>query len=440
MRNIDDNNEEIQEPAWFAEAEAAYLASRATDTQKELSGSNSNGQSSDSDEEEAGADAPASPSPAELKAACASLVSKPDILSVIDETLRATGFAGPTWPVQLVALAIYSRHLSKPVSVVLRGESASGKSHIIKRALEFASPEAHYGFTAMSAKALYYEDAELSHRMLVAYEGQGLVNDTLAYAIRSLLSEGRLEYRYVDFESRANVSVTKEGPTGLITSTAGRLDYELGTRVMTISTDDSPDITAAIMLAEADQAEGNLAVADTEAFHALDRWIGLNRVAVVVPFARRLSVATDSRAVRMRRDFPSVLGLVQAHALLHRESRSTNELGHLLATVDDYAAVHGLVSDLVAYASGEAVPPEIRETVDVVRELITPPRFDGVTVADVAKELDIHRTSAQRRLNRAVSMGFLSRSDRRPGQASLYEWERGVPGDSSVLPDPDDLR
>ncbi len=421
----------------FEAAEAEYLSKRAA-SEKGSPDSDSNGESSDPDGEEAGADAPASPSPAELKAACASLVSKPDILSVIDETLRATGFAGPTWPVQLVALAIYSRHLGRPVSVVLRGASASGKSHTIKRALEFAAPEAHYAFTAMSAKALFYDDADLSHTMLVVYEGEGLMNDTLAYAVRSLLSEGRLDYRYTDFESKSTVKVSKEGPTGLITSTAGKIDYELGTRVVSIPTDDSPDITAAIMLAEAEHAEGKLDVANTAEFQAFDRWLGLNRATVIVPFARRLSEGTDSRAVRMRRDFSSILGLIQAHALMHQESRSKDDGGQIVATVDDYAVVHRLVADLVAYASGEAVPPEIRETVDVVGSMGVDNQ--GVTIADIAEALEIHRTSAQRRVKRAVAMGFLSRGDARAGQAGFVRWESSVPGDVPVLPDPDDLR
>jgi len=435
---IGDSTTETHPHEEFAQAEAKYLASRAANNKEGLSGSDSGNESSDSNGEEVGADAPASPTPEELKAACETLAASPDLLSVLDEALRSTGFAGPTWPVQLVVLAIYSRHLAKPVSVVLRGASASGKSHIIKRALDFAAPEAHYAFTAMSSKALYYDDADLSHRMLVAYEGEGLMNDTLAYAVRSLLSEGRLDYRYTDFESKSVVKIEKDGPTGLITSTAGKIDYELGTRVVSIPTDDSPDITAAIMLAEADQAEGNLEIADTEEFQALDRWIGLDRVSVVVPFARKLSEATDSRAVRMRRDFSSILGLIQAHALMHQATRARDAQGKILANIDDYAAVHRLVADLVAYSSGEAVPPEVRETVDAVGKICMDVTFARVDT--VAKELGLHRTSAQRRLSRAVGMGFISREDVRPGRGITYSWENPVPGDVPVMPDPDDLR
>lgn len=377
---------------------------------------------------------PAPQSLAEAEATCAELASHKDILSVVDQTLRDTGFAGPTWPVQLVTLAIFSRHLDRPVSVVLRGESASGKSHIIKRALEFAASEAHYAFTAMSSKALFYDDTDLSHKMLVAYEGEGLMNDHLAYAVRSLLSEGRLDYRYTDYESKSVVSISKEGPAGLITSTAGKIDYELGTRVISIPTDDSPDVTAAIMGAEADQASGNVAEAELDEFSALDLWIGGDRKTVLVPFARRLSEATDSRAVRMRRDFSSILGLVQAHALMHQRGREINDAGQVVATLDDYAAVHHLVGDLIAYTAGDSVPPEIRETVEFIRNS----RSTELTVSEIADGLGLHRTSVSRRVRRAEAVGYLKRSSSH-ARVPYYSLDAHVPGDSAVLPHPSEL-
>ena len=40
--------------------------------------------------------------------------------------------------------------------------------------------------------------------------------------------------------------------------------------------------------------------------------------------------------------------LIRAHALLHQATRLKDESGRVVATLDDYRAVHALVADLVA--------------------------------------------------------------------------------------------
>lgn len=444
--DVDPLTDEVLEfdahPEFDEAAEAEFLSGqeqRAKGEAGDVNEGDADGATEDEDGEE-----PPPPTAEELEAECRELLGTTDILSVVDAMLQGSGFAGPTWPVQLLTLALYSRHLDKPVSIVVRGESASGKSYAIKRALEFASTDAHHAFTAMSDKALYYDKTDYSHLMLVAYEGESMKNDSVALAMRTLLSEGVLVYQVTDFESKSVIELKKEGPTGLITSTAGRIDYELGTRVISIPIDDSPDATKAIMLAEAARVEGKLESVNTEQFAALDRWMALNRSPVIVPFARKLSKLTDGRAVRMRRDFPSVLGLIQAHALMHQKHREKDTEGRILANVEDYAVVHGMVSDLVAYATGEAIPPEIRETVDAVRKLTDVPGTGGrgrtTTVVEVVKELGVHRTTVGRRLKRATLMGFVEAFDNSRGRSTEYDWVPGMSEDKAVLPHPDELR
>ena len=68
-------------------------------------------------------------------------------------------------------------------------------------------------------------------------------------------------------------------------------------------------------------------------------------------------------AVRLRRDFKTVLTLIRAHALLHQATRRKDEAGQIIATLEDYAAVRDLVGDLVAAGVEATVRPEVRETV-----------------------------------------------------------------------------
>jgi hypothetical protein len=94
------------------------------------------------------------------------------------------------------------------VSLIVKGESASGKSYIIKQVLRLFPDDAYLAFTSMSNKALAYTNEALSHRMLVLYEARGprpvwrrsvrkcpvpeSVRETVA-AVASLIARGERE-------------------------------------------------------------------------------------------------------------------------------------------------------------------------------------------------------------------------------------------------------
>ena len=64
-------------------------------------------------------------------------------------------------------------------------------------------------------------------------------------------------------------------------------------------------------------------------------------------------------AVRLRRDFDPVLGLIEAHARLHRATREQDSEGRIVATFDDYAVVRALVIDLLSEGLQVSVSDEI---------------------------------------------------------------------------------
>ncbi|HEY0316768.1 MAG TPA: hypothetical protein VGC49_00565 [Solirubrobacterales bacterium] len=385
-----------------------------------------------------------SPAPTDHAAQCPKLLQSSDVLGAVAEMLRATGtFAGNTRIVMLLVLALYTRHLAKPVSVAVRGESSAGKSYAITRALDFASSEATYVLTSMSEKALAYSGEEFVHRMIVLYEADALANKNTAYLVRCLLSEGKIVHEYTDFDGgRRTVKLEKDGPTGLIISSAGRIDYELGTRLFSVNVDDGPAATKAILESVARAAEGKTFEPDLSEFHALDRLIGSGEHTVVVPFAGRVAAACDHSATRMRRDFQAVLGLVEAHALLHQTRRERDRDGQIVAAVDDYAAVHELVADILAYSSGQAVPAQIRETVEAVDHLQYHVGVAGepVKLAEIAAHLGIHRTTVTRRTRGAIKLDLLQEVESQRGQPRLIKVGEPLPQDRGVLPSLDDLR
>jgi hypothetical protein len=99
------------------------------------------------------------------------LAQSVDILAAFTRDIRLRGLVGEDATAQLIYLAITSRLLAKPVSLVVKGHSSSGKSHTLDRVLEFIPDDAVIKFTGMSKRALVYRDDDYQHRTLVVLRG-----------------------------------------------------------------------------------------------------------------------------------------------------------------------------------------------------------------------------------------------------------------------------
>jgi hypothetical protein len=132
-------------------------------------------------------------------------------------------------------------------------------------------------------------------------------------------------------------------------------------------------------------------------------------------------------AVRLRRDFGTVLALIRAHAVLHQVSRKRDEAGRIIADLDDYAEVHRIIADVIAEAVAATVSPTMRETVLAVELLTqgaTAPQPGGAMAQHVAKELRLDKSAARRRLLAASSAGYVTNAEEKRGKPG-----RWLPGD-----------
>jgi len=291
----------------------------------------------------------------------------------------------------------------------------------------------------MSERALAYSQEPLMHRHMVIYEAAGLGSDFAQYLMRSLLSEGRVRYETVENATAGLVPrlIEREGPTGLIiTTTRAGLHPENETRMLTLEVDDSPEQTKAVLLATADGEEPKSV--DLAPFKAVQRILELETPQVLVPFAKSLAQGCDPTAVRLRRDFPAVLTLVKAHAILHAYNREKDAQGRVIAIPEDYAAVYDLVADLVSHGTGQKVTETIRETVKVVGQL-TGGNSDGVTYSAIGKKLGIDESTARRRVQTAIKKGYLANRETKPRCAAKIMIGEPLPDGKHVLPHPKSL-
>lgn len=371
----------------------------------------------------------------EAWATCEGLARELHILDKVADTVREAGLVGEERAVKLLYLAIISRFLDRPISIVVKGPSSGGKSYTVERSLAFFPPEAYYALSAMSERALAYDDEPLKHRTLVVYEAAGMAGETASYLMRSLLSEGCVRYVTVEKtkEGLRSRLIEREGPTGLIvTTTAARLHPENETRMFSLTVTDTREQTAAVLVALAGAGAKPL---DYGAWHALQVWLAGGEHAVAIPYAPALAAAIPPVAVRLRRDFQALLGLIRSHAILHQATRGRDADGRIVATPDDYAVVRDLVADLFAEGVDATVPPAVRETVEAVRAV----HKDAVSVNQVAAALALDKGTASRRVRRAIESGYLANLESRKGRPAQIAVGEPMPDDLVLLPEPESL-
>lgn len=377
----------------------------------------------------------------EAWAACEDLATETDILASFARDLKDCGVAGDTDASKLLYLAVNGRHLRSKmlVNVAVKGPSSSGKSYTTEKVLAFHPEEAYYALSGMSERALAYGEEDLAHRFLYLAEDAGMSGDFQTYLIRTLLSEGRL--RYVTVEKTGDGLrprlIEREGPTGLlVTTTRSRLHPENETRMFGVTVDDRAGQTRRVLESIADEDRED---PDLTRWHALQRWIASGRADVTIPYAKVVArLIPHTLGVRLRRDFSSLLNLIRSHALLHQVTRERDDRGRIIATLDDYAVVHGLVKDLVAETLEAAVSDAVRDTVGVVRK-IHEETGEPTTIKKVGERLKLSKMPTWSRVQRAMDGGYVSNLEDRKGRPARLVPGDPLPEDVEVLPTPHDV-
>ena len=367
---------------------------------------------------------------------CSALAQEPDILRKLDESLERLGVAGERRVARLVYLGVTSRTQDRPVSGTVKGPSAGGKSYLVQQVLEHFPSSAYYVLTAMSDRALAYSEEPLKHRMLILYEAAGMSGDFATYLIRSLLSEGRVRYETVEKTKdglRPRV-IEREGPTGLFTTTtAVSLHPENETRLLSIPVTDTPAQTKQVLRALSDD-RGDRADADLAPWRALQTWLETAESRVTVPYSRRLAEQIPPVAIRLRRDFTTLLTLIKAHAVLHQATRKRDATGRILATLTDYQAVRDLVLDVFDVAVQATVSATVRETVAAVVALNGSSR-EPVSLGVLATRLNLDKGTVSRRVRVALSDGYLQNLETKKGQPMKLVRGDPLPESFPLLPE-----
>jgi hypothetical protein len=375
-----------------------------------------------------------------LKAALP-LLNDPLLFQGLQGAIRAQGYAGDPRPPLMTYIAITSRLLEHPVNLGYISPSAAGKNAAVEAPLPLFPETAYYLVRASSPRALVYNDEVFTHRIVILTEADSLPEDgPAASAVRSLMSDREMSYEVVEKGQDGSFHVrkiVKAGPTGLITTSTRPLGDQASTRTLTVSIPDSAEQTRLVLHSQADRANQALATPDLSQWVALQRWLELaGERRVVIPFAHALADQVPANAVRMRRDFPQLLTVIQTMALLHQHLRERDDQGHIIATPSDYAEARWLLDEVFTTTTYEGVTPAIRETVEAIAHLS--PSGTPVTEQQLVKDLGLAKATIHYRVQRALQGGWLVNLTTQKGTPAQLVLGTPLP-DGCPLPSPEEL-
>jgi DNA-binding transcriptional ArsR family regulator len=409
----------------------------------------------------------------ELWTKCRHIAELDDIFAAAEEMVHALGVVGESALIRLVYAAGSSRILSNPINPLVKGASSGGKSFVSGNVLELFPSEDVIAMSSSSALSLVYREGGLSHKIISVFEATPLQredNSIFAMNLRCLMSEGRIihEVTVRDEDAEHGFSthrIEREGPIALIvTTTADSIHEENETRMLSFRVTETPDHTTAIFGGLAKIAAGKADRGlDLEPWLDFQRWLTLGPPKAVVPFAEELVTEIKPLMVRYRRDVGSLLSLIKTSAIVHQATRELDDEGCVIAKLDDYANVRGIMSVVMTQSAGKAPSETVRRVVEFVdRELLekagpeptsrrkgrrsapsvdTSAHFVELSNKRIGEAIGVDRSTASRAISKAVEAGYLVNLQQRKGVvAQLTKGLRPLDAhDDDLLPTVEEL-
>lgn len=384
------------------------------------------------------------PADSEIIEQTMTLLADPNLLTHLGTAIRASGYAGDLHHAKLLYLALTSRVTKRPINVLVVGPSSAGKNFLLDTVVALFPAAAVYVMGAMSERAPVYTDADFQHRHVVISEAAAIHRDGIGTLImRCLVWGNQLDYEVTEQDPEGGFRtrrISKPGPTGLITTSVKGVEDELNTRLLTLTVADDEVTTRDILEATGRRAAGDHAAGpDLRVWHEAQRWLAEDGThEVVIPFASQLATLFPAKLIRARRDFPQLLALIQASAILHQLQRERDDQGRIMASEADYQIVYDLAAPVFGAAASEGVTPAVRETVATVAELTKDTDGGTISAHALGAALKLGKAAISRRVGLALKGGFLVNEELIKGKPSKLRLGDPLP-EQANLPAPETL-
>ncbi|MCK4858651.1 MAG: toprim domain-containing protein, partial [candidate division Zixibacteria bacterium] len=389
------------------------------------------------------------PTPEEV-AAATELLKSPDLIREFVGASEKLGCVGEDNNKVIVYFALTSRLLDDPISLIVKGESSCGKSFLVETVSRFLPDEELLMFTAMTPKALYHRKDSLAHKGLIIFERAGAEESD--YSIRTMQSEKKIIFstsvKNPETQEYETKDIEIEGPIAYIeTTTKPHLHPENETRCFELFIDESETQTERIFHAQ----QQKFLMVPTEKVD-LRLWQVAQKLLkpyrIKIPFVDLINFPT--RPIRVRRDYPRFLTMVEASCLLHQHQRRkirVNREEVLVADIEDYAIAYELACGVLQQTI-KAISPGCEELMATIQKHLRARAGESeqdeadqtFTRSDVQPDTGWNRNKISKHLKEAVQADLLEIVKCERGKPTRYRFVKLPDVDTNVLISPIELQ
>jgi len=287
----------------------------------------------------------------EERQAAIAYLQEPNLIDTISKDIAFAGeLVGEETNKMMLYLAAVSRKLDQPISLVIFGQSSSGKSLLANTIEKFIPPEDTLTISSSSAKAFEYIGDYLKHKFILIQEWEGM--EGIAATIRTLQSEGKLN-RLVTIKNPENnkyqaVETKNDCPCCVVvTTTKAGIHDENSTRIFELYTDESVAQTGKVVREILLKANIQYRKCKEEKKRVRELHHNIQRLLepfeVDIPFAEHLSF--PAKTTRNRRDSARFIQLIKTVAFLRQKQKQVkvkDSVRYIEADLDDYAVAYRL--------------------------------------------------------------------------------------------------
>lgn len=365
---------------------------------------------------------PLKDTPQHTKDAALEMLKSTDLFGRISADIAAVGVAGEENLALMLYVIMTSRLLDQPLSAVVQGASASGKSYIIETVAKLMPPEALLQAHDFSDQALYYlPSGSLIHRVVISGERvhehrgkEGYAEDNTK-GFREMVASGELR-KVVTIKGSSGkpktATIHQRGPIAYLeSSTAANIHDEDATRLLPLVTDESANQTQKVIEAQRCEAKGET-TSDAQRQEIIQRHHAVQRLlrplVVRIPYIDSISLPETNIATRrtyqqFRYAISSITFLRQYQKAVIYDDRTEQE--YIEADEIDYQIAFGLMQSVLA----RKYSPLNQQSRDLLEKILehtdTGTEFTQKDCEDWSGQSN---TTVRRRLGPLVSAGILA--------------------------------
>lgn len=373
------------------------------------------------------------------------VLNSPTLFYDILQFIKKMGVIGEEKTALTHYIVFTSRITDEPISEIVKGESATGKSYVVARVMLIFPKDTYRDLTDATAQSFFYVPKDyFAHKIIIIFEKHG--SEKTDYSIRSLQSEKKLKLQVTikDPDTGQFVATEKEvdGPVGFIsTTTDAQIHAENETRVLSIYPDDSKQQTERILEISDLKYRGLTGPAEAE----IKKWQSIQRVLkpypVLIPFVEEIRKSFPKEPIRVRRDYSKFLSILSVVALLHQQQRSKTKIGeteYLVASIADFYITKILFEETLQKTIYE-LPPKSEFLINEAKKL-TSGALDNFSISELARSIGWEYDTTWKWFKPAYHKGFFIQTEEQKGsKGARYKPAGKELSEKKILPEAEEL-